>query len=146
MPSVEAMKTASVVCCTGESWSAFSRYVSSSCRFNIEVEQFTIFSFFSFFRSFLGDIVHYIFDATLVKKCAALASQRFYGRHTYNVLVSALCEVFAELNLMNTVSLVVTDNDYNLTDFEHVCCNLFSFLVSFSVYSVFKCLKRTVGT
>lgn len=71
------------------------------------------FSFFFFLRSFLGVTVHFMDEGSLEKKSAALACQRLSGRHTYDVIASALHAVFLDYKILHKICVVITDNGSN---------------------------------
>lgn len=82
------MEKASTVCCTADSWTASN-------------------------RSFLGVAVHFIDEQSLERRSAVLACQWLSGRHTYDVIATALHAVFVEHKILHKICIVITDNGSN---------------------------------
>jgi hypothetical protein len=61
-------------------------------------------------RSFIGCTVHWIDEASLQRKSAALACPRIFGRHTFDVVASALEEINVRFGISNKTVCTVTDN------------------------------------
>lgn len=85
---IATLEKASTVCCTADCWTASN-------------------------RSFLGVTVHFLDEQSLERRSAALACQRLSGRHTYDVIATALHAVFVEYKILHKICVVITDNGSN---------------------------------
>ncbi|KAL1469770.1 hypothetical protein MTO96_024856 [Rhipicephalus appendiculatus] len=85
---IAALEKASTVCCTADCWTASN-------------------------RSFLGVTVHFIDEQSLERRSAELVCQRLSGRHTYDVIATALHAVFVEYKILHKICVVITDNGSN---------------------------------
>ncbi|XP_018400179.1 PREDICTED: uncharacterized protein LOC108777723 [Cyphomyrmex costatus] len=64
-------------------------------------------------RSYLGITAHWIDERTLKRESAALACRRMKGKHSFDVLASAINSVFLEYHIQNKVCCTTTDNGSN---------------------------------
>lgn len=57
--------------------------------------------------------VHFLDEESLERKSAALTCHRLSGRHTYDVIASALHAVFVDYKILHKICVVITDNGSN---------------------------------
>ncbi|KAH6938833.1 hypothetical protein HPB50_013318 [Hyalomma asiaticum] len=85
---IATLVKASTVCCTAVCWTASN-------------------------RSFLGVTVHFIDEQSLKRRSAAPACQRLSGRHTYDVIATALHAVLVGYKILHKICVVIRDNGSN---------------------------------
>lgn len=64
-------------------------------------------------RSYMGVTGHWIEQATLERRCAALSCTRLQGRHTYDVLAAEIENVLDKFRIQHKTSGTTTDNGSN---------------------------------
>lgn len=57
--------------------------------------------------------VHFIDEQSLERRSAALVCQRLPGRHTYDVIATAVHAVLVEYKILHKTCVVITDNGSN---------------------------------
>ena len=76
--------------------------------------------------------VHWIEVETLERKCAVLACRRLKGRHTYDVLATAMSAVHEEFDISGKVVSTTTDNGSNFVHaFRLVTSALIAYLIKY---------------